>query len=181
MGSPIKTSLINASEGIRDFLERCLRADRSEKSAHFLDVNGMDVKGLRISVEEHLRRGSSLAKLTEDHAIFEWRLRRRSGVYFGSCQLDHGQSVNESLRFMGLLSLHFRLCFLRWRYLKIEFLWRLLMSQQLPHWLAITITPCLLCRNTPRYEQLIERRYDSRLQTWIPMKYICLRGCLYIR
>ena len=52
-------------EGIRAFLDECARAGRSEKSAHFLYVNGMDSSGSEIPVKVHLQRGASLSKLTD--------------------------------------------------------------------------------------------------------------------
>ena len=52
-------------EGIRAFLDECARAGRSEKSAHFLYVNGMDANGSKIPVKVHLQRGASLSRLTD--------------------------------------------------------------------------------------------------------------------
>ena len=40
-------------------------AGRSEKSAHYLYVNGLDSKGLHVSDQIHLQRGASLARLTD--------------------------------------------------------------------------------------------------------------------
>ena len=52
-------------EGIRDFLEECAKAGRSEKSAHFLFVNGMDCVGGEVPDHVHLQRGASLSRLTD--------------------------------------------------------------------------------------------------------------------
>ena len=52
-------------EGIRSFLDECQAAGRSEKSAHFLYVNGFDSKKSRIPVKDHLQRGGALSKLVE--------------------------------------------------------------------------------------------------------------------
>ena len=52
-------------EGIRLFLDECATAGRSEKSAHFLYVNGFDPKRCKIPVQDHLKRGASLARLTD--------------------------------------------------------------------------------------------------------------------
>ena len=52
-------------EGIRDFLDECAKAGRSEKSAHFLYVNGMDCVGVKVPVQVHLQRGASLRRLTD--------------------------------------------------------------------------------------------------------------------
>ena len=51
-------------EGIRFFLDECAAAGRSEKTAHYLYVNGFDPKRLKIPVHDHLKRGASLARLT---------------------------------------------------------------------------------------------------------------------
>ena len=51
-------------EGIRLFLDECAAAGRSEKTAHYLYVNGFDPKRLKIPVPDHLKRGASLARLT---------------------------------------------------------------------------------------------------------------------
>ena len=52
-------------EGIRDFLDMCSIAGRSQKSAHFLYVNGMDHCGNKIHPQEHLQRGACLERLTK--------------------------------------------------------------------------------------------------------------------
>ena len=52
-------------EGIRDFLDECAKAGRSEKSAHYLYVNGLDSEGLHLPVQVHLQRGASLSRLTD--------------------------------------------------------------------------------------------------------------------
>ena len=52
-------------EGIRAFIESCRAAGRSEKSAHFLYVNGFDPRRSRVPVQEHLKRGASLSRLTD--------------------------------------------------------------------------------------------------------------------
>ena len=52
-------------EGIRLFLDECATAGRSEKSAFFLYVNGFDPKRSKIPVRDHLKRGASLASLTD--------------------------------------------------------------------------------------------------------------------
>ena len=52
-------------EGIRSFLDECKAAGRSEKSAHYLYVNGFDPMKSRIPVADHLRRGASLSRLTD--------------------------------------------------------------------------------------------------------------------
>ena len=51
-------------EGIRLFLDECAAAGRSEKTAHYLYVNGFDPKRSKIPVHDHLKRGASLARLT---------------------------------------------------------------------------------------------------------------------
>jgi len=52
-------------EGVRAFLDECAKAGRSEKTAHYLYVNGMDSKGEKLSVQAHLQRGASLSRLTD--------------------------------------------------------------------------------------------------------------------
>ena len=52
-------------EGIRLFLDECAAMGRSEKTAHFLYVNGFDPKSNKISVQDHLKRGAILARLTD--------------------------------------------------------------------------------------------------------------------
>ena len=52
-------------EGIRSFLDECVAAGRSEKSAHYLYVNGFDSKKSRIPVKDHLKIGASLSRLTD--------------------------------------------------------------------------------------------------------------------
>ena len=52
-------------EGIRGFLNDCSKAGRSEKSAHYLFVNGMDSEGVKVPVQLHLERGASLSRLTD--------------------------------------------------------------------------------------------------------------------
>ena len=52
-------------EGIRSFMDECAAAGRSEKSAHFLYVNGFDPRRSKIPVKEHLERGGCLARLVE--------------------------------------------------------------------------------------------------------------------
>ena len=52
-------------EGIRSFLDNCMAAGRSEKSAHFLYVNGFDPKWSRVPVRDHLMRGASLSRLVD--------------------------------------------------------------------------------------------------------------------
>ena len=52
-------------EGIRSFLDECVAAGRSEKSAHYLYVNGFDSKKSRIPVKDHLKRGASLSRLRD--------------------------------------------------------------------------------------------------------------------
>ena len=52
-------------EGIRSFLEECVLAGRSEKTAHYLFVNGLDSKGSKIPVKDHLKRGASLSRLVD--------------------------------------------------------------------------------------------------------------------
>ena len=51
-------------EGIRLFLDECAAVGRSEKTAHYLYVNGFDPKRSKIPVHDHLKRGASLARLT---------------------------------------------------------------------------------------------------------------------
>ena len=52
-------------EGVRAFLNECAEVGRSEKTAHYLYVNGMDSKGVKLSVQVHLQRGASLSRLTD--------------------------------------------------------------------------------------------------------------------
>ena len=52
-------------EGIRTFLDECAAAGRSEKTSHYLFVNGFDAKKAKIPVKEHLKRGAILARLTD--------------------------------------------------------------------------------------------------------------------
>ena len=52
-------------ECIRSFLDECEAAGRSQKSAHYLFVNGFDPKWAKISVKDHLKRGASLARLVD--------------------------------------------------------------------------------------------------------------------
>ena len=52
-------------EGIRTFLDECAKAGKSEKSAHYLYVNGLDSEGLNVPVQIHLQRGASLSRLTD--------------------------------------------------------------------------------------------------------------------
>ena len=51
-------------EGIRAFLTECEAAGRSLMTAHYLYVNGQSAEGIKISVQDHLRRGASLIRLT---------------------------------------------------------------------------------------------------------------------
>ena len=51
-------------EGIRAFLTECEAAGRSLTTAHYLYVNGQNAEGIKISVQDHLRRGASLIRLT---------------------------------------------------------------------------------------------------------------------
>ena len=50
-------------EGIRSFIDECRAAGRSQRSTHFLYVNGLDSKRSRIPVKDHLKRGASLSRL----------------------------------------------------------------------------------------------------------------------
>ena len=43
-------------EGIRDFIDRCSEAGRSQKTTHFLYVNGKDQCGNSIPLKMHLQR-----------------------------------------------------------------------------------------------------------------------------
>ena len=52
-------------EGIRTFLDECAAAGRSEKTSHYLFVNGFDAKKIKIPIKEHLKRGATLARLTD--------------------------------------------------------------------------------------------------------------------
>ena len=52
-------------EGIRAFLDECTRAGKSQEMAHCLFVNGQDVRGVRLAVRDHLRRGAMLSRLTD--------------------------------------------------------------------------------------------------------------------
>ena len=52
-------------EGIRLFLDECAAVGRSNKSALYLYGNGFDPKRSRIPVQDHLKKGSSLATLTD--------------------------------------------------------------------------------------------------------------------
>ena len=52
-------------EGIRTFMDECAAAGRSEKSAHFLYVNGLDSKRCKIPVKDHLKRGACLSRLVD--------------------------------------------------------------------------------------------------------------------
>ena len=52
-------------EGVRAFLDACAAAGRSEKTAHYLYVNGLDSKGVKLPVQVHLQRGASLSRLTD--------------------------------------------------------------------------------------------------------------------
>ena len=46
-------------------MNECAMAGRSEKTAHYLFVNGMDTKGVKLPVQVHLQRGASLSRLTD--------------------------------------------------------------------------------------------------------------------
>ena len=52
-------------EGIRSFIDECALAGKSERSAHFLYVNGLDSKSCRVPIKDHLKRGASLSRLTD--------------------------------------------------------------------------------------------------------------------
>ena len=52
-------------EGIRFFLEECAAAGKSQATAHYLFVNGMDPRGCRVSIKDHLKRGASLSRLID--------------------------------------------------------------------------------------------------------------------
>ena len=52
-------------EGIGAFLTECEDAGRSLTTAHYLYVNGQIAEGIKISVQDHLRRGASLIRLTD--------------------------------------------------------------------------------------------------------------------
>ena len=58
-------------EGIRAFREECKAAGRSEKTGHFLYVNGLDQNGAKLPTRVHLQRGASLSKLT-DMWLYTW-------------------------------------------------------------------------------------------------------------
>ena len=52
-------------EGIRSFIDECVAAGRSEKTSHYLFVNGFDATKTRVPVREHLKRGVALSRLTD--------------------------------------------------------------------------------------------------------------------
>ena len=52
-------------EGIRTFMDECAAAGRSEKSTHFLYVNGLDSKRCKIPAKDHLKRGACLSRLVD--------------------------------------------------------------------------------------------------------------------
>ena len=52
-------------EGIRQFLNECRDAGRSDARAHYLYVNGLDAQGVQISKQAHMERGASLIRLTD--------------------------------------------------------------------------------------------------------------------
>ena len=60
-------------EGIRDFIVRCSEAGRSQKTTHFLYVNGKDQCGnsIPLKMHLHLQRGASLDNLVRMW-LFTW-------------------------------------------------------------------------------------------------------------
>ena len=60
-------------EGIRDFIDRCSEAGRSQKTTHFLYVNGKDQCGnsIPLKMHLHLQRGASLDNMVRMW-LFTW-------------------------------------------------------------------------------------------------------------
>ena len=54
----------SAGGSVRAFLTECEAAGRSLTTAHYLYVNGQNAEGIKISVQDHLRRGASLIRLS---------------------------------------------------------------------------------------------------------------------
>ena len=59
-------------EGIRSFIDECVAAGRSEKTSHYLFVNGFNATKTRVPIIEHLKRGAALSRLT-DAWLSTWR------------------------------------------------------------------------------------------------------------
>ena len=53
-------------EGIRSFYDECRRAGLSSEATYRYFISGLDVEGKSIPVKDHLSRGRSLMKLTEE-------------------------------------------------------------------------------------------------------------------
>ena len=53
-------------EGIRSFFDECHKAGLSSEATYRYYISGLDVKGNSILVKDHLSRGGSLLKLTEE-------------------------------------------------------------------------------------------------------------------
>ena len=57
---------VRQREGIRSFLDECHRAGLSSEAAYRFFISGLDKEGIPIPVKDHLSRGGSLLKLTEE-------------------------------------------------------------------------------------------------------------------
>ena len=57
---------VRQREGIRSFLDECHRAGLSSEAAYRYFISGLDKEGIPIPVKDHLSRGGSLLKLTEE-------------------------------------------------------------------------------------------------------------------
>ena len=56
---------VRQKEGIRKFLEECRCAGLSSTVSFRYYIAGLDTKGIKIDVKEHLLRGGCLHRLTE--------------------------------------------------------------------------------------------------------------------
>ena len=57
---------VRKSEGIRSFLDECRDAGLSSGSSYRNYISGLDAKGNAIPTKEHLARGGSLLRLTDE-------------------------------------------------------------------------------------------------------------------
>ena len=56
---------VRKSEGIRNFFDNCNDVGLSSECAYRYYISGLDIKGDKVQVKDHLSRGGSLLRLTE--------------------------------------------------------------------------------------------------------------------
>ena len=62
-------------EGIRSFFDECHKAGLSSEATYRYYISGLDMKGISFTVKDHLSRGGSLLKLTEEWLVI-WEPRK---------------------------------------------------------------------------------------------------------